>query len=166
MLVQNRLLQPLDESVGPRMSRLRVRVAEPRALTAQREGPLEFLAVVREHATQLPADVAIRRSHDLAQKREDRGRGDLTEHEARPGERRGDVTAGELPDLAHAFQLADIDGVEREERAGSAASTWRAGFGFAVRSVSKPVVAALHCSRTANRARRVPSCCAGATARS
>ena len=87
------------------MSRLRVRVADPRALTAQREGPLEFLAVVREHAAQLPADVAIRRSHDLEQKREDRGRGDLTEHEARPGERRSGVTAGELSSGALAVRI-------------------------------------------------------------
>src|ERR1035437_6450997 len=46
VLVQDRFLDPLHEAVGPGVTRLRARDADPKALAADREDALEFLAVV------------------------------------------------------------------------------------------------------------------------
>src|SRR5215510_7705548 len=46
VLVQDRLLQPLHEAVGPRVPRLRARVAEAEGRTRLIERPLEFRAAV------------------------------------------------------------------------------------------------------------------------
>ena len=46
VLVQDRFLQALDETVGPRMAWLRAGETDAEAGTARGEGPLEFLPVV------------------------------------------------------------------------------------------------------------------------
>src|SRR5258708_36531321 len=63
MLVQDRLLQPLDEAVGPRVPRFRAGHADPEALTARRKDALKFLPVVRQHAAQRPAGLATAGTH-------------------------------------------------------------------------------------------------------
>ena len=133
------------------------RMREP--LTARGEGALEFLAVVGEHALQRAS-----RPGDRSGRTTSRRKASTAAAVTSPTIRRAhanddaDITAGDLPHLAHAFQLADVERIERQQVA-RAAPPRHGATGFAVRSVSSPVVAALHCSSTARRARRVPSCC-------
>src|SRR5689334_10263819 len=109
MLVQDRFLQPLDEAVGPRMPWFRASHADPEALTAGGKGALKFLPVVREHAAQPPAGLAIAGTHVVAQEGQHRGRRDLTDDQVGPRERGRDIAARDLPHLADAFQLPDVE---------------------------------------------------------
>ncbi len=115
MLVQDRFLQALDEAVGPGVAWLRPRDPNAQALTARGKDALEFLAVVRQDPLQAPAGLAIAGPHDVAQKAEDGGGRDLADDQSRPAERRRHIAAGDLPDLADAFQLADVERVQRQQ---------------------------------------------------
>ena len=59
VFMQNRALQALHESVGPRMPRLRPRVAHLVVGTGGDEAGFELLAVVGQHARQAPAGSPI-----------------------------------------------------------------------------------------------------------
>src|SRR5689334_24443901 len=61
VLVQDRLLQPLHETVGPRVPWLRPRVADAEGITRLIERPLEFRAAVGEHPAERPAGPAEER---------------------------------------------------------------------------------------------------------
>src|ERR1035437_4969088 len=114
VLVQDRFLQSFHEAVGPGVARLGACHANAQPFAAHGEGALEFLPVVRQHALQPPAGLAIRRSHDLPQKAEDARRRDLAHDELRPAKRRRHVAAGDLPDLADAFQFSHVETVTRK----------------------------------------------------
>ena len=115
VFMQNRALQALHESVGPRMPRLRPRVAHLVVGTGGDEPGLELLAVVGQHARQAPACAPIAREDDLGQKGRHQRRGDLAPHDPPPAKRRGAIAGRQLPDLADPLQLVDVETVQRTQ---------------------------------------------------
>ena len=105
VLMQNRPLQAFDEPVGPRVPRLRPRVPHLVGGTRRDEARLELLAVVRQHPLQTPARRTIARPHDLGQKGGHFRGGHLAHDDPGPPERRGAVTAGQLPDFPATFSF-------------------------------------------------------------
>jgi hypothetical protein len=92
----------------------RPRVSNAQCLARHVERGLELRAPIGEHALHPPARPAIERHEDLAQE----GGGRLgRERGQQPGDAIGArrVARRDLPDLAHAFELADIKGVDRDE---------------------------------------------------
>jgi len=99
VLGENRLLQPLDEAVGPGMARLDARLADAQRRTGGGEVGLELIAAVRQHPRQRPTGTLDRRHQDVAQK----GGGGLRRErrqDARHPVRTRRVTRGDLPHLA------------------------------------------------------------------
>jgi len=76
------------------MTRLGTRHANARPLAACGEGALEFLPVVCQDAAQPPTGLPIAGPDDVAQKAEDRRRGDFADDQSGPSEGRGDIAAG------------------------------------------------------------------------
>src|SRR5262245_32065674 len=67
VLLQDRALQPLDESVGPGMPWLGAGVTNPELATGLIEGALELGTAVGQHPAQRPARLAVQRRQDVAQ---------------------------------------------------------------------------------------------------
>ena len=160
MLGENRLLQALDEAIGPRVAGLDARLADAQPRTGRREIGLELIAAIREHALHCPAGPPGRGHQDVAQevrggRRRQRGQ------DARQAVRARGIAGGDLPYLAHALEMPDVEGVEANQLARTlggdvpGAAVPQAPEGLPVRSVSSPACLALWCSRTSNRRRRV-----------
>src|SRR5262245_10569444 len=120
VLVEDRALQTLDEAVGPSVTGLRLGVADPKLVAGLGEGTGELAAAVREHALDRPAGLAVGRDEDVAQEAGGGlGRRLRLDEDARRGVGAGGVAGGDLPDLAYALELADVEAVEADEFAGN-----------------------------------------------
>src|SRR6266404_2806736 len=119
VLLQDRALEAFDEPVGPGVPRLGPRVAEAEGATGFIERPLELGAAVGEHAAQPPAGPAVERPHDPPQ---EVGGGLGRVRREQPGHAVGarGIAGGDLPDLAHALELPDVEGVQAQQLAGLA----------------------------------------------
>src|SRR5262250_1004593 len=118
VLGEDRLLQALHEAVGPGMARLDARVADPQRRTRRRELGFELSAPIREHALDRPAGLPEGRNDHRAQERRHGGRGELGQ-DSGDAVRTRRVARRDLPDLADSFELADVEGVETEQLAGT-----------------------------------------------
>src|SRR5262252_61666 len=67
VLGENRLLQALDEAIGPGVARLDARVADPQHRTRRGELGFELTATIGEHPLYRPAGLADGRDDDPAQ---------------------------------------------------------------------------------------------------
>jgi hypothetical protein len=94
VLAEDRLLQPLDEPVGPGMPRLNAGLANPKLGTDRGELRLEFIAPIREHALDAPARAPRDRHHDVAQ--EPRGRAIESRYSGRVSKKPQRVSAAGL----------------------------------------------------------------------
>ena len=158
---------PCSRSTKPLVKACRGLVRVWRTWSARQllvEGALELAAAVGEDAPQRPAQPVQVRRHGAQEARGDRG-SRLAEEERGPGVGRGGIAGGDLPDLADALEVPDVEAVHADELARLVeASTWRRdGVGraaasvFRVRSVSRPAWRALCCSTIPKRCCRVPS---------
>src|SRR5438552_9851214 len=116
VLLQDAALQPLDEAVGPGMARFGARVTNPELATRLIEGAFEFGPTIGQHAADLPAGPLIVRHHDVAQKRGRVG-GEMSGQQPGQAVRRGRIAGRNLPDLADAFEVADVEGVQAHKLA-------------------------------------------------
>src|SRR3989454_1402911 len=119
VLVQDGSLPSLDEAIGPSVARLRARVVDVEIPAGLSEIALEFAAAIGEHALDRPAGVAIERDQDVAQET----RGDLCgglggDEDAAGAIGAGRIAGRDLPDLAHALELSDVEAVDADELAG------------------------------------------------
>src|SRR3989442_6145352 len=117
VLLQDGALQPLDEAVGPGMARFGARVTNPERATRLIEGAFEFGATIGQYAADLPAGTLIVRHHDVAQKRGRVG-GEMSGQQPGQAVRRGRIAGRNLPDLADALEVADVEGVQTDQLAG------------------------------------------------
>jgi len=69
VLMQDRLLQPLDEAIGPRVPGFGARVANAAGSADLIEGALELVAAVGEHAVEGPARLGKDWQQGVAQER-------------------------------------------------------------------------------------------------
>src|SRR5580765_5385931 len=114
MLAEDRLLESLDEAIGPGMARLDARLADAERPTGGREVGFELIAAIRQDALHRPARAPRGRHQDVAQEaRGRRGR----ERWQDPGDaiRARRVARRNLPDLAHALEMPDVEGVQTEQ---------------------------------------------------
>src|SRR5215204_1191902 len=116
MLLQDGALQPLDEAVGPGMARLGARVTDAELATCLIEGAFEFGAAIGKRAADFPPSLRIVRHHDVAQKGGRIG-GQMRRQQRREAVRRGGIAGSDLPDLAHALEVADVERVQTDELA-------------------------------------------------
>src|SRR2546428_6480572 len=116
VLLQDAALQPLDEAVGPGMARLGARVTNPELATRLIESAFEFGPTIGQHAADLPAGPLIVRHHDVAHKRGRVG-GEMSGQQPGQAVRRGRIAGRNLPDLADAFEVADVEGVQAHKLA-------------------------------------------------
>src|SRR5216110_1553428 len=116
VLLENRALQPFDKAVGPGMARFGARVTNPELATRLIEGAFEFGPTIGQHAADLPAGPLIVRHHDVAQKRGRVG-GEMSGQQPGQAVRRGCIAGRNLPDLADAFEVADVEGVQAHKLA-------------------------------------------------
>jgi hypothetical protein len=114
VFLQDRALEPFNKPVRPRMPWLRPGVAQAQGATGLIERAVELGAAVGEHAPQAPAGPAVERQHDPPQEVSGGRRGVCGQQ---PGYA---VGARDLPDLAHAFELPDVEGVQTHQFAGLA----------------------------------------------
>src|SRR6266851_692455 len=120
VLLQDRALEAFDEPVGPGVPRLGPRVAEAERAAGLIERPFELGAAVGEHAAQLPAGPAVERPHDPTQE-VGGGLGRVRGQEPRHAVGARGIAGRDLPDLAHALELPDVEGVQTHQLA------WLAG---------------------------------------
>src|SRR5438876_2435931 len=99
------------------MARLGPRVANPELATRLIEGAFEFGATIGQHAADPPAGPLIVRHHDGAQKRGRVG-GDMSGQQPGQAVGRGRIAGRDLPDLADALEIADVEGVQTHQLAG------------------------------------------------
>ena len=119
VLLQDRALQPLDEPVRPGVPRLRPGVAEAERPTGLIERALELGAPVGEYPAQPPARPAIQRHQEAMQ--EVGGRlGIVGRQQPRHAVGACGIAGRDLPDLAHALELPDVEGVHAHQLAGLA----------------------------------------------
>src|SRR6266851_609713 len=120
VLLQDRALEAFDEPVGPGVPRLGPRVAEAERAAGLIERPFELGAAVGEHAAQPPAGPAVERQHDPTQE-VGGGLGRVRGQEPRHAVGARGIAGRDLPDLAHALELPDVEGVQTHQLA------WLAG---------------------------------------
>src|SRR5499433_237186 len=118
VLSEDRLLQPFDEAVGPGVARLDARVADPQHPTGRGELGFELAAAISQHSLDWPASLPDGRNDDRAQERRHGGRGERRQ-DAGDAVRARDVARRDLPHLADPLELADVEGVEAEQFAGT-----------------------------------------------
>src|SRR6266566_3402381 len=116
VLLQDGALQAFDEAVGPGMARLGARVPNPELATRLIEGAFEFGPTIGQQAADLPAGPLIVRHHDGAQKRGRVG-GEMSGQQPGQAVRRGRIAGRNLPDLADALEVADVEGVQAHKLA-------------------------------------------------
>jgi hypothetical protein len=119
VLLQDRALEAFDEPVGPGVPRLGPRVAEAERAAGLIERPFELGAAVGEHAAQPPAGPAVERQHDPTQE-VGGGLGRVRGQEPRHAVGARGIAGRDLPDLAHALELPDVEGVQTHQLAGLA----------------------------------------------
>jgi len=119
VLVEDRALQALHEAVGPGVAGLRLGVADAELLAGLRKGAGKLAAAIRQHALERPAGLAVERDEDLAQETGGGlgGRLRLDEDTGR-GVGGGRIAGRDLPDLADALELSDVEAVEADQLAG------------------------------------------------
>src|SRR5262249_19540798 len=120
--LEDRALQPFGEAVGPGVARFGPRVPQAEFATGDIKLPLELGAAIGQHAPHRPARPLEMRYDDLAQ---ERGGGGRVVDWQQPGQAIGRrrIARRDLPDLADAFEVADVEGVQAHEL------TWFGGLG-------------------------------------
>src|SRR2546425_8845480 len=98
-LLENRTLQPFDETVRPGMARFSAGVPETELTTGGIKRPLELRATVGENTAHRPARALEVRDDDLAQERGG-GRGVVSRQQASHPVRGGRIARRDLPDFA------------------------------------------------------------------
>src|SRR5882724_7603241 len=116
VLLENRTLQAFDEAVGPGVARFGARVPEAELAAGRIKRPLELGAAIREDAMHRPPGAPVVRDNDLAQERGG-GRRIMGGQQAGQPVRAGRIARRNLPDLADAFEAADIERVQTHELA-------------------------------------------------
>jgi hypothetical protein len=116
VLVQNRALQPLDEAVGPGMPRFRPGVANAVPLARLVEGAFELRAAIGEDPLERPARAPIDGQQKVGQEG-GRRLGRQARHQPGHPIRRGRIAGGDLPHLANALELANVERVEADQLA-------------------------------------------------
>ena len=117
VFMEDSALESLDEAVGPAVTRLGARMADAQLRADSVEESLELAAAVGEHALELPSGLPVGRKQDPL---EESGtvdglhrRDDLGE-----GEGASRITGRDLPERAHALELADVEAVQADQIAG------------------------------------------------
>src|SRR5262252_8763270 len=116
VLLQDRALQPLHEAIGPGMPGFRARVAESQLAAGHVEGPMEFGAPIGQDAAQPPARAPIVWHEDRPQE-VGRGFGRVGRQQPRHPVGAGGIARRDLPDLADALELPDVERVQAYELA-------------------------------------------------
>src|SRR5215831_15901743 len=129
--LEDRALQPFDEAVGPGVARFGPRVPQAEFATGDIKLPLELGAAIGQHAPHRPARPLEMRYDDLAQ---ERGGGGRVVDWQQPGQAIGRrrIARRDLPDLADAFEVADVEGVQAHEL------TWFGGLDVPRAAVAGP----------------------------
>ncbi len=116
VLVKDRSLEPLYEPVRPCMSGFRASVLHVQISTCLVEISFELTASIRQHSPQLPTSLLHLGSNDILEER-----GCLLRvvgwHNLGHRVRAGRITRSQLPQLADALEVADVEGVNTHELA-------------------------------------------------
>ena len=117
MLVEDRSLKTFDEAVGPCVSGFRPRMADLQALTGGIKRAPKLATPIGEDPLKGPSSGFVDWQQSFGKEagsvfsrigRDDAGR----------SVRAGRIASRDLPDLAHAFKSADVEGVQTDELAG------------------------------------------------
>src|SRR4051812_11267285 len=135
-------MQTLDVAVGLRAARADLGLARAELRDRRREAPLEFVAVVAEHALEPPAGLAQGAGDALSEATglTPVGSGVLAADQLGPRKARVRVDRGQLPDgPLRAVQPADVKAVDADQLARPAGRDVRLGRGVAWRLVGRAV---------------------------
>src|SRR6266851_1004048 len=116
VLLQDGDLQSLHEAISPGMARLRARVAQTELAAGRIERAMEFGSPIGQHAAQPPAGATIVRPEDRPQEVR-RGLGRVGRQQPGHAVGAGSIARRDLPDLAHALELPNIEGVQTHQLA-------------------------------------------------
>jgi hypothetical protein len=112
--LENRALQPFDEAISPGVTGFRARWRRPSSQQATSNAAWNSAPPSVEHAPHRPAGALEVRHDDLAQERGGGPGGVGPQQAGQPiGGRR--LACRDLPDLAHALEVADLEGVQAHE---------------------------------------------------
>jgi hypothetical protein len=117
MLVKNGALNTLDEAVRKGVPGLCTGVSDPEIPTRSIELALELAASIRENSPKGPTgsfEIHVNLTKELGG---DESPG-IAQEDLRPGEGRGRIAGGDLPDFADALEAADVKAVEPDQLAG------------------------------------------------
>ena len=114
VLVEDGSLEPFDEAVGPAVARLGAGVVDAELGAGGVEEALELAAMIGEDTFELPAGLSVSGQENAFEEAGavnglDR-RDDLGE-----GEGAGGIAGRDLPELAHALELADVEAVQADQ---------------------------------------------------
>jgi hypothetical protein len=116
VFLQDRALEPFDKPVRPGMPRLGPCVTETEGAAGLIERPFELGAAVGEHAARPPAGPAVEGQDDPTQE-VGGGFGRVRRQEPGHAVRARGIAGRDLPDLAHALELPDVEGVQAHQLA-------------------------------------------------